>query len=308
MSGRLPGVRHRWPPVLLTSLIVAASACKAEAPADAPPAADDRTSASAADPTPAPVASDDSDDEPPRVTMQLGLVDEAARLDLAGRLGGESFDALVAVEHRVVDGWHIYWRNPGETGLKTKLDVRIEDGSASAGEVLYPAPDRLVAEGGQVGYGWEGRPILFVPVTGADGKVVVRSRWLACREACVQGRSEATLDLGAGAAAAGPSLAAMLERIPEPAGDRVALAWSEQTLELRSTAGQLDAFFPYARDGALFDGVEARGDGLAVRYRLDDSATGDEPAALGVLRLTPVEGAARWLEITAPWPDTENEP
>ncbi len=35
-------------------------------------------------------------------------------------------------------GWHLYWRNPGETGLPTRIEFQVEGGRA--GPLAWPAP------------------------------------------------------------------------------------------------------------------------------------------------------------------------
>jgi thiol:disulfide interchange protein DsbD len=50
---------------------------------------------------------------------------------------GEPFDVGVLFE--MDRGWHIYWRNPGESGLPTRLDWQIQD--AAVGPIRWPAPE-----------------------------------------------------------------------------------------------------------------------------------------------------------------------
>ena len=51
-------------------------------------------------------------------------------------------------------GWHIYWRNPGESGLPTQLDWQVE--AAQVGPVQLPGPE-VFTEGGLTTYGYSGR-------------------------------------------------------------------------------------------------------------------------------------------------------
>src|ERR1700722_2967366 len=55
---------------------------------------------------------------------------------------GESFDAGLRLKMK--PGWHVYWKNPGDSGLAPKLDWSLPAGwSADAFE--WPAPRRLEA-------------------------------------------------------------------------------------------------------------------------------------------------------------------
>ncbi len=57
-------------------------------------------------------------------------------------------------------GWHMYWRNPGDTGLPTRLSWAIDGGSV--GEVQWPAPMAFrEADGMFTTFGYEKRVLLF---------------------------------------------------------------------------------------------------------------------------------------------------
>jgi DsbC/DsbD-like thiol-disulfide interchange protein len=239
----------------------------------------------------------------PLVTVELAVVDEAARERLAARLGPDSAvaqaDVLLAVHHHIVDGWHIYWKNPGESGLRTRIDVEAKH--ASAGEALFPGPDRFVASGA-VTYGWGHEAVLFVPLdqVGDAAEVKVHSHWLACAESCIPG--EAHLD---GKVAELPRrddaiTQAMLERVPEPAGQRIVASWQDGALRLRpaSESVQLTELFPYASDTALLGRQVQDAGGLELHYRF----TGPPPEAPQGVLLANVDGTTRWLELAVAWP------
>src|SRR5258707_307964 len=57
----------------------------------------------------------------------------------------------VALRLRMADGWHTYWRNPGEAGVPVDLSVSLSEG-ATAGPIEWPAPGR-VSEGTVTTYG-----------------------------------------------------------------------------------------------------------------------------------------------------------
>ena len=49
----------------------------------------------------------------------------------------------VALELDIRDGWHTYWRNPGDAGQATALTWALPTGW-SASEILWPAPERFI--------------------------------------------------------------------------------------------------------------------------------------------------------------------
>ena len=64
---------------------------------------------------------------------------------------------------RLADGWHTYWRNPGDAGVPPELTLDLPDG-ASAGPIAWPMPAR-VAEGPLMTYAYAGEVLLPVTVT-----------------------------------------------------------------------------------------------------------------------------------------------
>lgn len=85
-------------------------------------------------------------------------------------------------------GWHVYWRNPGDSGLPPVVDWTVPAG-AVLGELLFPLPERIPF-GPLVNYGY-GNTVLFpvaldVPAD-AHGTVTVDAAadWLVCQEICI---------------------------------------------------------------------------------------------------------------------------
>lgn len=85
--------------------------------------------------------------------------------------------------------WHSYWKNPGDSGLPTRLSWELPKG-VEVGEIEWPVPQRLPI-GPMVNYGYEGQVLLAVPariaadyVAGA-AEVVLQAEWLVCKEVCI---------------------------------------------------------------------------------------------------------------------------
>jgi thiol:disulfide interchange protein DsbD len=115
--------------------------------------------------------------------------------EMMGVVPGSTF--LVALLLDMDDGWHTYWRNPGDSGQPPEIEWLLPDGF-QAGEILWPHPERM-RYGTLMNYGFENRVLLQVPITapvwyGPDRSFVVRAeaRWLVCREICIpqEGRFE----------------------------------------------------------------------------------------------------------------------
>jgi len=84
-------------------------------------------------------------------------------------------------------GWHLYWKNPGETGLATRLTWHGGDAAPAS----WPAPSAFEErDGALVGYGYEGHVLLaseLRPDAGARS-LGVDVDLLACRTSCIPAR------------------------------------------------------------------------------------------------------------------------
>ena len=109
---------------------------------------------------------------------------------------GGSLQIGLRLQH--IPQWHTYWRNPGDSGLPTRIDWQLPAG-ASVGEIEWPAPKRLPI-GPLVNYGYEGELLLPMRFTapadarpGAELRLVAKADWLVCHDVCIP--ESATLEL-----------------------------------------------------------------------------------------------------------------
>ncbi|MBL6919804.1 MAG: thioredoxin family protein [Puniceicoccaceae bacterium] len=109
---------------------------------------------------------------------------------------GQSFD--LAVRFDLEEHWHIYWKNPGASGLSTTIDWVLPE-SIEAGEIQWPAPERIQL-GGLVNYGYKEEAVFIVTLKapknlklGSDLAIGANLFWLICKETCLPG--EAALDI-----------------------------------------------------------------------------------------------------------------
>ena len=127
-----------------------------------------------------------------------------ATADTSAVVAGRAFD--VAVHFRIDPGWHIYWTNPGDSGLPTTVKLTLPPGF-KADPVQYPAPAVLPQSGGLVNYGYESEATLLVRVTApptlpaGPAKITVVADWLVCQDRCLIGHAELPVDLPTAATA-----------------------------------------------------------------------------------------------------------
>lgn len=110
----------------------------------------------------------------------------------------------LAARFDIAPGWHIYWQNPGESGLATEADFSAPPGF-TVGALRWPGPTEFDSPGDIASYGYHELAVLSAPVTapdqidaGAMGGAVrfsVQASWLACRDVCVRGQGAAAIDL-----------------------------------------------------------------------------------------------------------------
>ena len=186
--------------------------------------------------------------------------------------------------------WHLYWQNPGDTGLPTEVTVEGPNG-VTFSEVAWPAPSRFVDKVGGVSYGYDGEVLAVVearipedfrnvPGEGAPLAFEAKARWLACKENCIQGSVRLGLTLPLKdvppAERMGPEHAAfeasaVLVPVALPSGWSVTLAEPtapvksgtkfELKLSVRGPPGE--TLYPFAEAAASF--IPRTSKGLIVR-------------------------------------------
>lgn len=97
--------------------------------------------------------------------------------------------------------WHIYWKNPGEAGVATRIEL-TGPGDLAVGELEFPTPVSFTQPGNLAGYGYIGEAFLKIPFTvpssatpGSELQLSAKIRWLACDDICVPGRAQQTAAL-----------------------------------------------------------------------------------------------------------------
>lgn len=111
-----------------------------------------------------------------------------------------------AIRLVVDEGWHTYWENPGEAGMRISVAWELPAGW-TAGELEQPVPKRFTT-GGLAGFGYEGTvvfPVKLTPPAGFTGPAKLKGKvsWLTCNDqSCVPGDAVLELSLDSGTPAA----------------------------------------------------------------------------------------------------------
>ena len=141
------------------------------------------------------------------------------RVEVAQAQAGRPF--LAAVEIDTDPHWHVYWKNPGDSGIPTTVQWAAPKGW-KVEPLEYPAPRRF-APGGVAAYGYEGRTLLLARITpsSTSGALSVKVRWLVCADACIAGGANPAVGVKVGPKTIpGPQaqrLRTAVARLPKPA-------------------------------------------------------------------------------------------
>jgi thiol:disulfide interchange protein DsbD len=124
-------------------------------------------------------------------------------------------DTTLGVHFMLEKGWHIYWINPGDSGQPPSFKWQLPDGF-TAGEVLWPHPERMQSSPMIADYGYHDDVLLMVPIHAPPSinikamprlNFAVEVKWLICREVCIPGKAQLTLSLAPGTGAGNPATA-----------------------------------------------------------------------------------------------------
>ena len=102
------------------------------------------------------------------------------------------------------EGWHIYWRSPGEAGLPPSLAVGPGSENVASAEFLWPAPQQSIEQGELVTRTYAGDVLLPVRLRleqpGRPATLVAGIDYQVCRQICIPVRVDARLHVPAGTA------------------------------------------------------------------------------------------------------------
>jgi thiol:disulfide interchange protein DsbD len=181
-------------------------------------------------------------------------------------VAGSTFD--VAVHFELVEHWHIYWANPGASGVAPQLDWMLPEGF-EAGSIQWPVPERIEMAG-LINYGYENEATLIIPMTaperlkpGTEITLAADLFFLICKDLCLPGNAGLELTLPVADLVKPGANAALFEAArasqPEPSADwSVAGRVDGETLMLLMEGGNIpaDLYFYAASEGVVDPSAE----------------------------------------------------
>lgn len=104
----------------------------------------------------------------------------------------------VAIQLKLEDEWHAYWKNPGDSGMAIDIEWQLPAGFV-ANEIQWPYPQRFDLSS-MVGYGYTGEVWLLAQITPpaslvkkSEIEISATVNWLVCSDStCLPGDSTAS--------------------------------------------------------------------------------------------------------------------
>ena len=102
-------------------------------------------------------------------------------------------DQYLVLSFKNHDGWHTYWKNPGDAGLPIKTVFKHNEETLDIQELEWPIPRKYIEPGDILAYGYSGTYSFFYPykdiLKSLNGSSVqINSKWLVCKHVCIPGQ------------------------------------------------------------------------------------------------------------------------
>jgi len=140
--------------------------------------------------------------------------------DVKSVKAGQPFTLGVLLE--IEPGWHVYWKNPGESGMATGVTFKVPEGF-KVGELNFPIPRQFGNSGDVIGYGYEDEVLLTAMVTPPNNLGPEKGQpftadvsWLVCEKMCLPGKASVSLVLP------------LSDSEPEAANSEIFGAWKDR--------------------------------------------------------------------------------
>lgn len=96
----------------------------------------------------------------------------------------------IGVRMDLREGWHVYWRNPGDSGMPLMLEWANAEG-VEVGEIHWPYPEWIDVSG-LTSYGYHGEKLFMMEATipehlsaGDEVTFMAEADWLICEKVCI---------------------------------------------------------------------------------------------------------------------------
>ncbi len=204
----------------------------------------------------------------------------------------------LGVQYDIAPGWHIYWENPGDSGMATSVDLQVQ--GATVGPLTWPGPQLIPGAGGLNSFGYTDQVTLLMPLKvdrGASGRLQVEgeTRWLVCKEdQCIPGTTALSMPLQLGRDVGGDALADARGKLPGPLPDTAKVTRRDNGRALSlAEVGRLELFPDKALEAVLSDWKTST---TAHGSVLDLTLSGPVPADAHAVVAVHTDSGTRYLD------------
>ena len=116
--------------------------------------------------------------------------------EMTGVMPGQDTWVALRLDHQ--EGWHTYWKNPGDAGRATEINWQLPPG-VTASEIVWPTPKRIELPADLVDFGYEDEIFLLtrlsIPADFQAGSldITADAQWLECEDICIPGGATVSL-------------------------------------------------------------------------------------------------------------------
>ena len=134
----------------------------------------------------------------------------------------------LAVHFTIAPKWHIYWENPGDSGLATAIETTGIDEN-----LLYMGPEKIAAPGGLTNYGYHDQTVIFAAVDETYSLTTpIDISWLVCKaDQCI--RQQTTVKAQTASPEKNKHLKHLFEQLPKPLPADVSQTLTKSTFTLK---------------------------------------------------------------------------
>ncbi len=206
--------------------------------------------------------------------------------------GGDT--VTVGIEHTLYEGWHTYWKNPGDSGTAARVEWSGLEG-IEASAFSWPIPHKMPM-GPLVNFGYEEKAVLLqditLPKTLPDGPITLSAKVdvLVCHDICIPETHVATMTLNGDQYPASQAVDFARARLPIDMGWETSITENADDLVVTVNTDSPSAFTNlksvslYPEEWGLIDNTTQTtatldGNVLTLRHKRGDRPLTDVPVS-----------------------------
>ncbi len=105
---------------------------------------------------------------------------------------------LLAIKVELEKGWHVYWKNPGDSGIATEWKFKTQKNSLSLEMMEWPSPTLYKEAGDLWTFGYSGEKYFFATIQNQnpqDDELTLTADFLVCKELCIPAKLTISFDI-----------------------------------------------------------------------------------------------------------------